>query len=52
MDNPEKLSTQVMQDEDRQIKDTTQYVLGITNPDVCLCRGAHVLVTLFVFVCA
>jgi hypothetical protein len=50
MDNPEKLSTQVMQEEDRQIKDTTQYVLGISNPDVH--RRAHVLVTLFVFACA
>ena len=29
MDNPEKLSTQVIQDEEKQIKNTTQYVLGI-----------------------
>jgi hypothetical protein len=29
MDNPDKLSTQVIQDEEKQIKNTTQYVLGI-----------------------
>ena len=38
-----------MQDEDKQIKNTTQYVLDISNPDVC--RRAHVLITLFVFAC-
>ena len=28
MDNPEKLATQGTQDEDKQSKDTTQYVLN------------------------
>jgi hypothetical protein len=31
MDNQEKLATQVTQDDDRQSKNTTQYVLGTTN---------------------
>jgi hypothetical protein len=30
MDNPEKLATQVTQDEEQQHKNTTQYVLDIT----------------------
>jgi len=29
MDNPEKLTTQVTQDEEKQNKNTTQYVLDI-----------------------
>jgi len=30
MDNPEKLATQVTQDEEKQIKDKTQYALDTT----------------------
>ena len=30
MDNPEKLATQSTKDEDKQSKNTTQYVLDIT----------------------
>ena len=30
MDNPEKLATQCTQDEEKQSKNTTQYVLDIT----------------------
>ena len=30
MDNPEKLATQCTQDEEKQNKNTTQYVLDIT----------------------
>jgi hypothetical protein len=30
MDNPEKLATYGTQDEDKQTKNTTQYVLGTT----------------------
>jgi len=30
MDNPEKLTTQSTQDEDKQSKNTTQYVLDTT----------------------
>ena len=32
MDNPEKLATQGTQDEEKQNKNTTQYVL---NPNMC-----------------
>ena len=32
MDNPEKLATQGTQDEDKQNKNTTQYVLDATIP--------------------
>ena len=32
MDNPEKLAIQGTQDEDKQIKNTTQYVLDTTIP--------------------
>ena len=31
MDNPEKLATQVTQDEEKQNKNTTQYVLDTTT---------------------
>jgi len=30
MDNPEKLATQITQDEEKQNKNTTQYVLDTT----------------------
>ena len=32
MDNPEKLATQGIQDEDNQTKNTTEYVLDTTLP--------------------
>jgi hypothetical protein len=31
MDNPEKLATQVTQDEEKQSKNTTQYVVNTTT---------------------
>jgi hypothetical protein len=37
MDNPEKLATQGTQDEVKQNKNTTQYVLGTT-----ICKQAHI----------
>ena len=32
MDNPEKLATQSTQDEEKQNKNTTQYVLDLSSP--------------------
>jgi len=34
MDNPDKLATHVTQDEENQIKNTTQYVLDTTTYNV------------------
>ena len=38
MDNPDKLATQVTQDEENQIKNTTQYVLDTTTYNVNMTR--------------
>ena len=44
MDNPEKLATYGTQDEDKQSKNTTQYVLGTTKVDTFkdICSDYHV----------
>ena len=49
MDNPEKLATQVTQDEEKQNKNATQYVLATTILDhtlsicyqLCIVRGTN-----------
>ena len=42
MDNPEKLATFGTQDEDKQNKNTTQYVLGtITQKQIQITQARH-----------